>query len=78
MLSKEVFNKGIEQLVTEFECRGFKMSKERAIEWYKHMKYMDEREFAQKINSVLRTCYRAPVMADILNAEVKFKKKTVL
>lgn len=73
MLSKETFNNGIEQLVTEFECKGFKMSKERAIQWYKHMKYMREEEFTQRIEIVLKTCRYAPTMADILKVEVDLR-----
>ncbi|CDI50312.1 hypothetical protein [Clostridium tetani] len=70
MLSKEVFNKGIEDLTMEFECRGFKMSKIKAIKWYKHMDYMSNEEFTQRIDKVLETNSFPPVMADILNAEI--------
>ncbi|APH24887.1 hypothetical protein [Clostridium botulinum] len=75
MLSKETFNKGIEELTMEFECRGFKMSKEKAIKWYKHMKYINDDEFTKRIDKVLETNSYPPVMADVLNAQIDNRDK---
>lgn len=67
MLDKESFNKGVEILLTEYGDRGFKMTKERAELWYKHMKNMSVPEFQKKIQNCLMTCKRVPFIADVLD-----------
>lgn len=67
MLSKESFNNGIEKLVTEYGDRGFKMTKQRSLQWYGYMKNISDSEFKRKIDKCLMTCKRVPFMADIMD-----------
>lgn len=71
MLSKESFNNGIEKLVTEYDDRGFKMTKPRATQWYNYMNCMSDTDFEKKIDKCLMTCKHVPFMADVMD----FKEK---
>lgn len=73
MLNKEVFKSGIQKLVIEFENKGFTMTKQKAEIWYEYMKSMEEEEFNQRIDYVLRNSSFPPVMADILKVQVDMR-----
>lgn len=66
VLSKDVFNSEIERLNIEYRDRGFKMTKERATQWYSFMKNMSNSDFKKKVDACLMTCRRVPTMADVL------------
>ena len=66
MLDKEVFNAGVKRLVTEYSDKGFKMTKERASQWYGFMKDMSNSEFEKRVKNCLMTCKKNPTMADVL------------
>lgn len=66
MLDKEAFNIGVKKLVTEYSDKGFKMTKERASQWYGFMKDMSNSEFEKKVKNCLMTCRKNPTMADVL------------
>lgn len=70
-MNKEFFGKQINRLVIEFSDKGFKMTKERASQWFDFMKDISEETFAKCINAYLETQKNVPTMADILNMKEK-------
>lgn len=66
MLDREVFNTGVNKLLTEYNDKGFKMTRDRASQWYAFMEDMSNAEFQKKIDTCLMTCRRVPSMADVL------------
>jgi hypothetical protein len=68
MIDKDLFKKEIDKLVVEFEDKGFKMTKERAEQWYENFKDYEEIKFAKAIKNVLNTSRFSPSMADISQA----------
>lgn len=71
LLDKDIFFKGIDKLNNEFETKGFKMTKERASQWYSYMKDISEKEYNKRIDYVLKNCTYGPTMADILKADIQ-------
>ncbi len=71
MLNKDFFKKQLERLVTEFECKGFTMTKEKANQWYLFMSDFSEEQMEYAVSQCLKTCSYSPSMADIY----KNKKK---
>lgn len=66
MLTKDTFKAGIRKLITEYEDRGFSMSKEKSQQWYDHMKNLSDDEFLKKIDLCLSICRKVPFMDDVL------------
>jgi hypothetical protein len=66
MLSKIVFNDGINKLLTEYGDRGFKMSREKSTQWYSYFKNYSDSDFEASIDKCLRECTHLPYMADII------------
>ncbi|HDK7140043.1 TPA: hypothetical protein PTV74_003922 [Clostridium botulinum] len=75
MLSKDIFKNGLKKLVIEFEDKGFKMSPERAEQWFENIKNMSDIEFKQRIQYVLKNCSYIPSMADILKSKIDNRDK---
>ncbi len=71
MLNKDKFFNGIEKLKLEFGEKGFKMTKDKALQWFEYMKGMSEDEFDERIDYVLKNCSFPPSMADIFRVEIK-------
>lgn len=65
MLDKEMFKNQIQKLVIEFEDKGFKMSKERAEQWYDQLKELGDISVKKAIDKVLKTLRYPPTMSDI-------------
>lgn len=53
MLDKDTFFLGIDMLTTEYTDRGFIMTKEKAMQWYKYMKDIPPGEYMKKIENCL-------------------------
>ncbi|MCT4686370.1 hypothetical protein [Vallitalea sp.] len=66
MLSKIVFNDGINKLLTEYGDRGFKMSKEKSTQWYSYFRNYSDSDFKASIDKCLKECNHPPYMADII------------
>lgn len=71
MLDRNVFMQGIEKLITEYDSRGFVMTKARGAQWYEFMKELSNSDFNKKIDSCLKTCRRVPFMADVLDIKTE-------
>lgn len=71
MLSKECFNNGVDKLLTEYSDRGFKMTKQRSLQWYNYMKDISDSEFKKKVDKCLMTCRHVPFMADVMDLKEK-------
>lgn len=68
MLNKDVFNYGLEKLVTEFKDKGFTMTEGRAKQWYNYVSGMSDIRFNKAIDTVLLTINRNPSMSDLMNS----------
>ncbi len=75
MLNEAIFKDGLKKLVNEFEDKGFKISQERAAQWYNYMKNMQDEEYKEKIDHVIKNSTYSPCMADILKASSRTEKK---
>jgi len=73
MLLKEIFNKGIEEMIKAFI--GFEMTKERANIWYKYSKDLTDSQWKGKIENCIRFCRRIPTLADILDFKGYYREE---
>jgi hypothetical protein len=73
MLTKDVFKAGIRKLITEYEDRGFSMSKEKSQQWYAYMINLSDEEFLKKVDLCLSICRKVPFMADVLDSKDPFE-----
>ena len=73
MLLKEIFNKGIEEMIKAFI--GFEMTKERANIWYKYSKDLTDSQWKGKIENCIRFCRRIPTLADLLDFKGYYREE---
>ena len=65
MLSKDKFSNYIEKLITEYQVKGFVMTKERAKQWYEYFKKTTDEAFIKAIDTCIKEVSYCPSMADI-------------
>jgi hypothetical protein len=65
MLSRKVFDDGIEEIESVFD--NFAMTKTKGDIWYKYCNYLSDNDFKVKIKNVIRGCRRNPTLADIID-----------
>ena len=66
MLLRKIFDCGIEQLQIAFG-EDFKMTKDKAMIWYKYSKHLADNTWQSKIKNCIKGCRRIPTLADILD-----------
>jgi hypothetical protein len=65
MLSREIFEQGLEEVEVAFS--GFVMTKIKADIWYKYSKDLTSEQWLKKISNCIKGCARIPTLADILD-----------
>lgn len=76
-MNTDDFNKQLEKLTIEFSDKGFKMTKERANQWYSYMKNIDIFTFVKAIDKTIKYSKYSPSMADIFeNIEIIKSEKS--
>lgn len=76
-MTKDVFVNELQRLVTEYEDKGFKMSKERASQWYEFFKNINYENFKDAVEEVLKTVSYCPTMADLFKTKAIGEKKAM-
>lgn len=75
MLNKEIFKEELKKLAVEYGDKGFTMNADRVNQWYDYMKNMQDQEYKEKVDYVIKNSTYAPCMADILKAPSETKTK---
>ncbi len=66
MMNKKIFAKETNKLVTEYENKGFTMSKEKAEQWYEILKTYTDEELKNAVCEYIENNNFIPTIADIL------------
>jgi hypothetical protein len=65
MLSRKVFDDGIEEIENVFD--NFAMTKTKGDIWYKYCNHLSDNDFKNKVQNAIRGCRRNPTLADIID-----------
>ena len=72
MLSRKVFDDGVEELLVGFP--NLDMTSVRADLWYKYSKHLTDRQWQGRVDRCIKLCIKAvPVLADILDERGYYK-----
>ncbi len=72
-MKKEIFNKGIEELLIAFP--KMEMKPTTAEVWYKYSKQLSDFDWEKKIKNCILRCEKyAPLLADIMDAKNRYSE----